>query len=66
MTVLRDRAGVLFDLDGTLVDTASPQTVCWWEPLRQHDQVVPMAVGLGQAPRTRATGAARPGATGRG
>jgi HAD superfamily hydrolase (TIGR01509 family) len=38
------RAGVLFDLDGTLVDTAYLHTVCWWEALRQYDHVVPMAL----------------------
>ena len=38
------RAGVLFDLDGTLVDTTYIHTVCWWEALRQYDHVVPMAV----------------------
>ena len=40
----KPRAGVLFDLDGTLVDTAYIHTVCWWEALRQYHQVVPMAV----------------------
>jgi phosphoglycolate phosphatase-like HAD superfamily hydrolase len=37
-------AGVLFDLDGTLVDTGYIHTLCWWEALRQYEQVVPMAV----------------------
>ncbi|MEU1250893.1 HAD family hydrolase [Micromonospora arida] len=37
-------AGVLFDVDGTLVDTTYLHTVSWWEALRQTDQPVPMAV----------------------
>ncbi|MGC4748624.1 HAD family hydrolase [Micromonospora sp. DT201] len=36
--------GVLFDVDGTLVDTTYLHTVCWWEALRQTDQPVPMAL----------------------
>jgi len=28
--------GVLFDLDGTLVDTVYLHAVCWWQALRQH------------------------------
>jgi HAD superfamily hydrolase (TIGR01509 family) len=28
--------GVLFDVDGTLVDTTFLHTVCWWEALRQY------------------------------
>ncbi|MEU4675374.1 HAD family hydrolase [Micromonospora sp. NPDC023737] len=45
-------AGVLFDVDGTLVDTTYLHTVSWWEALRQHDQPVPMAtvhraIGMG-------------------
>jgi HAD superfamily hydrolase (TIGR01509 family) len=38
------KRGVLFDVDGTLVDTAYIHAVCWWEALRQSDHVVPMAV----------------------
>jgi HAD superfamily hydrolase (TIGR01509 family) len=38
------RFGVMFDLDGTLVDTAYIHAVCWWEALQQYDHVVPMAV----------------------
>lgn len=43
---------VLFDLDGTLVDTSYVHTLCWWQALVQFDQVRPMAeihraVGLG-------------------
>ncbi|MDG4809089.1 HAD family hydrolase [Micromonospora sp. WMMD1120] len=45
-------AGVLFDVDGTLVDTTYLHTVTWWEALRQTDQQVPMAsvhrsIGMG-------------------
>ncbi|KAB1942563.1 HAD family hydrolase [Micromonospora sp. ALFpr18c] len=45
-------AGILFDVDGTLVDTTYLHTVCWWEALRQTDQPVPMAtvhrsIGMG-------------------
>ncbi|MBM0232744.1 HAD family hydrolase [Micromonospora sp. STR1_7] len=44
--------GILFDVDGTLVDTTYLHTVCWWEALRQTDQPVPMAtvhraIGMG-------------------
>lgn len=45
-------AGVLFDVDGTLVDTSYLHAVTWWEALRQHDHEVPMArihraIGMG-------------------
>ncbi|MEH1166121.1 HAD family hydrolase [Micromonospora sp. CPCC 205539] len=45
-------AGVLFDVDGTLVDTTYLHTVCWWEALREAGQPVPMAtvhrsIGMG-------------------
>jgi HAD superfamily hydrolase (TIGR01509 family) len=48
----RPPAGVLFDLDGTLVDTTYLHTVCWWEALREQGRDVPMArihraVGMG-------------------
>jgi HAD superfamily hydrolase (TIGR01493 family) len=36
-------AGVLFDVDGTLVDTTFVHAVCWTEALRQHGHVVPAA-----------------------
>ncbi|WP_329109162.1 HAD family hydrolase [Micromonospora sp. NBC_01699] len=36
-------AGVLFDVDGTLVDTAYLHAVSWWEALRQAGQEIPMA-----------------------
>jgi HAD superfamily hydrolase (TIGR01509 family) len=46
------RSGVLFDVDGTLVDTTYLHAVSWWEALRQHDADVPMAeihraIGMG-------------------
>jgi HAD superfamily hydrolase (TIGR01509 family) len=46
------KPGVLFDVDGTLVDTTYLHTVAWWEALRQSDQDVPMAeihrgIGMG-------------------
>jgi HAD superfamily hydrolase (TIGR01509 family) len=37
------RSGVLFDVDGTLVDTTFLHAVCWAEALRQHGHVVPMS-----------------------
>ena len=45
-------SGVLFDVDGTLVDTTYLHAVCWWRALRQHDHDVPMArihraIGMG-------------------
>lgn len=51
MTGLR---GVLFDVDGTLVDTSFIHTLCWWQALRQVDFDAPMAVihraiGMGSA-----------------
>jgi HAD superfamily hydrolase (TIGR01509 family) len=44
--------GVLFDVDGTLVDTTYLHTVCWWEALRQDGHDVPTArihraIGMG-------------------
>lgn len=43
---------VLFDVDGTLVDTTYLHAVTWWEVLRAHGYTVPMArihraVGMG-------------------
>lgn len=43
---------VLFDVDGTWVDTSYVHAVCWAQALRQHGHLVPMAqihraVGLG-------------------
>jgi HAD superfamily hydrolase (TIGR01509 family) len=45
-------AAVLFDVDGTLMDTVHLHTVAWWEALRQHDKAVAMtriqrAIGMG-------------------
>jgi HAD superfamily hydrolase (TIGR01509 family) len=44
--------GILFDVDGTLVDTTYLHAVCWWQALRQFDLDVPMArihraIGMG-------------------
>jgi HAD superfamily hydrolase (TIGR01509 family) len=44
--------GVLFDLDGTLVDSTYLHTVTWWQALRQYEWDVPMAkihraIGMG-------------------
>ncbi|MGX6601082.1 HAD family hydrolase [Micromonosporaceae bacterium Da 78-11] len=46
------KPGVLFDVDGTLVDTTYLHAVSWWEALRQHDRDVPMSavhrgIGMG-------------------
>lgn len=45
-------SGVLFDVDGTLVDTTYLHTVTWWQALRQQDHDVPMtrihrSIGMG-------------------
>jgi HAD superfamily hydrolase (TIGR01509 family) len=45
----------LFDVDGTLTDTVYLHTVAWWEALRQHGAVVPMAavhrsIGMSSGP----------------
>jgi HAD superfamily hydrolase (TIGR01509 family) len=37
-------SGVLFDVDGTLVDTPMLHAVCWAEALRQHGHVVETSV----------------------
>jgi HAD superfamily hydrolase (TIGR01509 family) len=37
------KSGVLFDVDGTLVDTTYLHAVCWGEALRQHGHHVAMA-----------------------
>jgi HAD superfamily hydrolase (TIGR01509 family) len=47
-----NRRGVLFDVDGTLVDTTYLHAVTWWEAFRQVDLDVPMArihraIGMG-------------------
>lgn len=36
--------GIVFDLDGTLVDSTYVHTVCWWEAMQQFGHVRPMAV----------------------
>ena len=46
------RHGVLFDVDGTLVDTTYPHVLAWWEALSQFGHRVPMArihraIGMG-------------------
>jgi len=46
------RGAVLFDVDGTLVDSAYVHTMAWWQAFRQHQYDVPMAaihwyVGMG-------------------
>lgn len=45
-------SGVLFDVDGTLVDTTYLHAVSWWQALRQFDRDVAMArihraIGMG-------------------
>lgn len=45
-------AAALFDVDGTLLDTAYFHALAWWEALRQHDRTIPVArahraVGMG-------------------
>lgn len=35
---------VLFDVDGTLIDTTFIHAVCWWQAFRQHDIDAEMAV----------------------
>jgi HAD superfamily hydrolase (TIGR01549 family) len=45
-------AGVLFDVDGTLVDTTYIHAVCWGQALRDSGHIVPMsavhhAIGMG-------------------
>jgi HAD superfamily hydrolase (TIGR01509 family) len=46
------RNAVLFDVDGTLVDTTYLHAVCWWQALIDHGHTVPMAnvhhaIGMG-------------------
>jgi HAD superfamily hydrolase (TIGR01509 family) len=50
--------GVLFDVDGTLVDSTFVHTLCWWQALRQSSRDVPMAaihraIGMGAGELTR-------------
>jgi HAD superfamily hydrolase (TIGR01509 family) len=49
---MSDDRGVLFDLDGTLVDTSYHHTIAWWQAFRDAGIEVPMrqihrAVGMG-------------------
>jgi phosphoglycolate phosphatase-like HAD superfamily hydrolase len=46
------RRGVLFDVDGTLVDSNYQHTLAWWQAFRRFDHDVPMAeihraIGMG-------------------
>jgi HAD superfamily hydrolase (TIGR01509 family) len=46
------RRGVLFDVDGTLIDSSYIHTIAWWGAFREHGYDVPMAsihhyVGMG-------------------
>ncbi|MDQ1743029.1 MAG: hypothetical protein QOE23_1368 [Pseudonocardiales bacterium] len=46
------RRGVLFDIDGTLVDTSYLHTVSWWQAFRKESLDIPMArihraIGMG-------------------
>jgi len=36
------RAGILFDVDGTLVDTNYLHVVAWWHAFRAHGHTIPM------------------------
>ena len=36
--------GIVFDLDGTLVDSTYVHTICWWEAIQQFGHQRPMAV----------------------
>jgi HAD superfamily hydrolase (TIGR01509 family) len=50
--ILPQIKGVLFDVDGTLVDSTFLHAVCWWQALRQADfdasmAVIHRAVGMG-------------------
>jgi HAD superfamily hydrolase (TIGR01509 family) len=56
--VLDRYRGVLFDVDGTLVDSSYLHTLCWWQALRQYQRDVPMAaihraIGMGSGELTR-------------
>jgi HAD superfamily hydrolase (TIGR01509 family) len=49
---MTERIAVLFDVDGTLVDTTYLHAVTWWEAFRQYGHHVPMArihraIGMG-------------------
>jgi HAD superfamily hydrolase (TIGR01509 family) len=42
--LLKEVRGVLFDVDGTLIDSTFIHAVCWWQAFRQHDLDAQMAV----------------------
>jgi phosphoglycolate phosphatase-like HAD superfamily hydrolase len=49
---MTETAAVLFDVDGTLVDSNYQHALAWWEALRQYGHTVPLAfvhraVGMG-------------------
>jgi HAD superfamily hydrolase (TIGR01509 family) len=41
---LHEASGVVFDLDGTLVDSTYVHTICWWQAMQQFGHQRPMAV----------------------
>jgi HAD superfamily hydrolase (TIGR01509 family) len=52
VSVEKKDAAVLFDVDGTLMDTVYLHTVAWWEAFRQAGHIVPMSavhrcIGMG-------------------
>ena len=51
--------GVLFDVDGTLVDTNYLHAVAWWQSFRRFGHDVPMATRSAARHRPRRGGAAR-------
>lgn len=49
---LQKPTGIVFDLDGTLVDTTFIHTLCWWQAFQQFGENPPMAavhraIGMG-------------------
>src|ERR1700730_1939996 len=59
-------SGVVFDVDGTLIDNTYLHTVAWWRALREHRHYVPMYaihryIGMGSEQMLeRLLGEARP------
>jgi HAD superfamily hydrolase (TIGR01509 family) len=58
MTDRQPLRGVLFDVDGTLVDSSYVHTLCWWQAFRQYQRDVGMAaihraIGMGSGELTR-------------
>jgi phosphoglycolate phosphatase-like HAD superfamily hydrolase len=52
LTVATNRAGVLFDIDGTLLDTNYLHVLAWWQAFRDTGHEVAMwrlhrAIGIG-------------------